>query len=44
MNILGNENIKISKNTKSTTLIEDKIGASVYLKINNKTIYLPFNV
>jgi len=40
MNILGNDNIKISKNTKSTTLIEDKIGTCVFLKINNKTIVI----
>jgi hypothetical protein len=40
MNILGNDNIKITKNIKSTTLVEDKIGTSVYLKINSKTIVI----
>ena len=40
MNILGNDNIKITKNTKSTTLVEDKIGTSIYLKINSKTIVI----
>ncbi len=40
MNTLGNENIKITKNSKSTTLVEDKIGASVYIKVNSKTIVI----
>ena len=39
MNILGNDNIKITKNLKSSTLVEDKIGTTIYLKINNKTFY-----
>lgn len=40
MNILGNDNIKITKNLKSSTLVEDKIGTTIYLKINNKTIVI----
>jgi ATP-dependent Lon protease len=38
--ILGSDNIKITKNNKSTTLIEDKIGASIYIKIMNKIIVI----
>jgi ATP-dependent Lon protease len=34
-NVLLSENIKISKNLKSTTLIEDKIGACIYIKVKN---------
>jgi ATP-dependent Lon protease len=33
-NLLGPDSIKITKNTKSTTLVEDKIGTNIYLKIN----------
>jgi ATP-dependent Lon protease len=41
MTILNSDNIKITKNSKSTTLVEDKIGASVYIRVNdNKTIVI----
>jgi hypothetical protein len=33
--VLGDENIKIVKNSKSTTLIEDKSGACIYIKYPN---------
>ena len=32
--------IKITKNTKSTTLIEDKFGANIFIKINDKVIVI----
>ena len=35
-NVLVTENIKITKNLKSTTLIEDKIGACIYLKVKSQ--------
>ena len=38
--ILGSENIRICKNSKSTTLIEDKIGTSVYIKVKGKIIII----
>lgn len=38
--ILGNETIKITKNSKSSTLIEDKMGTSIFIKLNNKTIVI----
>lgn len=34
-NILLSDNIKITKNIKSTTLIEDKIGTCVYIKVKS---------
>ncbi len=34
-NVLLGDNIKITKNLKSTTLIEDKIGACVYIKVKS---------
>ena len=40
MNILGTDTIKITKNTKSTTLVEDKIGTCIYIKLNSKTIVI----
>ena len=36
--ILDRENIKITKNSKSGSLFEDKFGGCVYLKINNKFV------
>ena len=36
-NALVSDNIKITKNLKSTTLIEDKIGACIYIKVKNQT-------
>ena len=39
-NILGSENVKITKNGKSTTLIEDKFGACVYIKTLGKIIVI----
>ena len=36
-NILILENIKITKNIKSTTLIEDKIGVCIYIKVKSHT-------
>ena len=38
--ILGDENIKIVKNAKSTTLIEDKSGACIYIKCLDKIIVI----
>ena len=35
-NILISENIKINKNIKSTSLIEDKIGACIYIKVKSQ--------
>jgi ATP-dependent Lon protease len=35
-NILLNDNIKICKNQKTTTLLEDKFGINVYIKNNEK--------
>ena len=32
--------IKITKNNKSTTLIEDNFGANIFIKINNKVIVI----
>jgi len=40
LGILGDENIRIVKNTKSSTLIEDKIGASIYIRLPNKIIVI----
>jgi ATP-dependent Lon protease len=34
-NVLAGDNIKITKNLKSTTLIEDKIGACIYIKVKS---------
>ncbi len=39
-NILNTETIKITKNSKSTTLIEDKLGTSIFIKVNNKIIVI----
>jgi ATP-dependent Lon protease len=39
-NIMGSENIKIIKNTKSSTLIEDKIGTCIYIKIMQRIIVI----
>lgn len=39
-NIMGSDNVKITKNIKSTNLIEDKIGASVYIKTMGKIIVI----
>jgi ATP-dependent Lon protease len=40
INILSNNYIKILKNNKSYTLIEDKNGINIYIKINNKIIVI----
>lgn len=39
-NIIGSDNIKITKNNKSTTLVEDKFGASIYIKILERIIII----
>ena len=39
-NILSDNNIKVVKNNKSYTLIEDKNGVNIYIKINNKIIVI----
>jgi ATP-dependent Lon protease len=36
--VLDRDNIKITKNSKSGSLFEDKFGGCIYLKINNKFI------
>lgn len=36
VNLLVAENIKITKNLNSTTLIEDKIGACIYIKVKSQ--------
>ena len=36
--VLDRENIKITKNSKSGSLFEDKFGGCVYLKVNNKFV------
>jgi ATP-dependent Lon protease len=38
--ILGSDVIKITKNNKSTTLIEDKMGANIYIKVFNRIIVI----
>jgi ATP-dependent Lon protease len=40
LNVLSNNNIKVLKNNKSYTLIEDKNGVNIYLKVNNKFIII----
>lgn len=40
INIMDNMNIMITKNNKSTTLIEDKAGVLVYIKYNDKIIVI----
>ena len=40
INLLSNNNIKIIKNNKSFTLIEDKNGINIYIKLNNKFIVI----
>ena len=40
VNILVNNNIKILKNNKSFTLIEDKQGVNIYIKLNDKYIVI----
>jgi ATP-dependent Lon protease len=40
INIMNNMNIMITKNNKSTTLIEDKSGVLVYIKYNDKVIVI----
>lgn len=39
-NIMGLDNIKITKNNKSINLLEDKIGTSIYIKILEKIIVI----
>jgi ATP-dependent Lon protease len=39
-NILDNNNIKITKNTKAATLLEDKFGVYVYIKVNGKYLII----
>ncbi len=39
-NIMNLDNVKITKNNKSTTLIEDKFGASIYIKVLGKIIVI----
>ena len=39
-NILDNNNIKITKNTKATTLLEDKFGVYIYIKVNGKYLII----
>ena len=36
--VLDRDNIKITKNSKSGSLFEDKFGGCIYLKINNKVV------
>lgn len=38
--VLGSDKIEITKNLKSQTLLEDKNGACIYMKINNKFIVI----
>ena len=38
--ILGKENIEITKNKHSLSLIEDKFGASIYMKVNDEYIVI----
>jgi len=39
-NILSNNNIKMLKNNRSYTLIEDKNGINIYIKVNNNFIVI----
>lgn len=39
-NIMELDNIKITKNTKSINLLEDKIGTSIYIKTSEKIIVI----
>jgi ATP-dependent Lon protease len=40
INLLLCGNIKITKNIKSSTLIEDKMGVCIYINVNNKIIVI----
>jgi len=40
LSILDNDNIKITKNPRSISLVEDKYGACIYLKLNSKFIVI----
>jgi ATP-dependent Lon protease len=40
INLLSNNNIKINKNNKSFTLIEDKNGVNIYINFNNRFIVI----
>jgi ATP-dependent Lon protease len=40
INIIGLDYIKLTKNTKSTTLIEDKLGVNIYIKIMGKLMVI----
>jgi ATP-dependent Lon protease len=39
-NVLENNNIKITKNTKASTLLEDKFGVYIYIKVNGKYLLI----